>query len=516
MEKKKEKEIVTDKDKPLKENNRLIPINISLVKNIFTIPKQNEQSIIYINDIETLNESSLTNNIDQNSIRYNQNIQNDSLNLSHSNKSPKTKTIIRNINQNYLKSELIEQVKENLLLKKEIFKLREEINLVNKKCLELNHQEKYLEKIILDMKKENQNKIKLIEKLKNDNKTKDFIINSFQEKIIIKNQIIDKLRIKLKSKENQVKELNRKLKIKLELNHNHYFNFNETYWMKSTSKNKQRQNSGNKTTTNKKLNKTNSKEKISPENQRSNDIFKLQYYHSNTPKENNKNLYFSEISNNFQKIVSLKKRSNSKNPILFPPKSNNIIKENKENTYSGKKLRYHSYSNKINENSIKSKEKSKNGDLKCLKQIFILQGKKNEDAFIKRFSKNKNQNQNLKNNTYISPEIEYNKRNYRIDIPKLSKRSYLGQKNKIIKRILSEENSGNKSKINRKNMFSNILQKNNSFVKKPKIKMTFLYNNSLNESNSLLNNNNFTTNSIKLFENNSNISKKNKNNSFKF
>ena len=514
MEKKKENEIVTDNDKPLKENSRLIPINISLVKNIFTIPKQNEQSIIYINDIETLNESSLTNNIDQNSIRYNQNIQNDSLNLSHSNKSPKTKTIIRNINQNYLKSELIEQVKENLLLKKEIFKLREEINLVNKKCLELNHQEKYLEKIILDMKKENQNKIKLIEKLKNDNKTKDFIINSFQEKIIIKNQIIDKLRIKLKSKENQVKELNRKLKIKLELNHNHYFNFNETYWMKSTSKNKQRQNSGNKTTTNKKLNKTNSKEKISPENQRSNDIFKLQYYHSNTPKENNKNLYFSEISNNFQKIVSLKKRSNSKNPILFPPKSNNIIKENKENTYSGNKLRYHSYSNKINENSIKSKEKSKNGDLKCLTQIFILQGKKNEDAFIKRFSKNKNKN--LKNNTYISPDIEYNKRNYRIDIPKLSKRSYLGQKNKIIKRILSEENSENKSKINRKNMFSNILQKNNSFVKKPKIKMTFLYNNSLNESNSLLNNNNFTTNSIKLFENNSNISKKNKNNSFKF
>ena len=494
MEKKKENEIVTDNDKPLKENSRLIPINISLVKNIFTIPKQNEQSIIYINDIETLNESSLTNNIDQNSIRYNQNIQNDSLNLSHSNKSPKTKTIIRNINQNYLKSELIEQVKENLLLKKGIFKLREEINLVNKKYLELNHQEKYLEKIILDMKKENQNKIKLIEKLKNDNKTKDFIINSFQEKIIIKNQIIDKLRIKLKSKENQVKELNRKLKIKLELNHNHYFNFNETYWMKSTSKNKQRQNSGNKTTTNKKLNKTNSKEKISPENQRSNDIFKLQYYHSNTPKENNKNLYFSEISNNFQKIVSLKKRSNSKNPILFPPKSNNIIKENKENTYSGNILRYHSYSNKINENSIKSKEKSKNNDLKCLKKIFLLQGKKNEDAFIKRFSKNKNQN--LKNNTYISPDIEYNKRNYRIDIPKLSKRSYLGQKNKIIKRILSEENSENKSKINRKNMFSNILQKNNSFVKKPKIKMTFLYKNSLNESNSLLNNNNFTTNSI--------------------
>ena len=41
--------------------------------------------------------------------------------------------------------------------------------------------------------------------------------------------------------------------------------------MKSTSKNKQRQNSGNKTTTNKKLNKTNSKEKISPENKKSNE-----------------------------------------------------------------------------------------------------------------------------------------------------------------------------------------------------------------------------------------------------
>ena len=113
-------------DNSFQVNQKVLPINISLIKNIFTIPQYKDKNIIYINDIETLNDSSLTNNIEQASVKYNQN---ESLTLSQSNDNQKDKSK-KNINyNNYLKKELIAKENENHLLKKEIFKLKEEINL---------------------------------------------------------------------------------------------------------------------------------------------------------------------------------------------------------------------------------------------------------------------------------------------------------------------------------------------------------------------------------------------------
>ena len=144
------------KTKLIKEKHNLIPINISLVKNIFTLPQQKEKNIIYINDIETLNDSSsLTNNLEQTSIRYNHN---DSLSLSNSNNSSKGKSKnirIKNINQNnYIKNELIAKEKENILLKKEIFKLREDINIFQNKYSKSKQNEQNLEKNITEIKKD--------------------------------------------------------------------------------------------------------------------------------------------------------------------------------------------------------------------------------------------------------------------------------------------------------------------------------------------------------------------------
>ena len=65
---------------------------------------------------------------------------------------------------------------------------------------------------------------KLIEKLKNELKTKDFILNSFQEKIVLKNQEVDRLKIQLKKKDNQINELTRKLKLYLDTNNNNQKN----------------------------------------------------------------------------------------------------------------------------------------------------------------------------------------------------------------------------------------------------------------------------------------------------
>ena len=83
------------------------------------MPQQNDKNIIYINDIETLNDSSLTNNLEQNSIKHNYN-ESSSLNQSIVNSRTKPKSINQN---NYLKNELISKENENHLLKKEIFKL---------------------------------------------------------------------------------------------------------------------------------------------------------------------------------------------------------------------------------------------------------------------------------------------------------------------------------------------------------------------------------------------------------
>ena len=521
------------KIKSIKERRSLIPINISLVKNIFTLPQQNDKNIIYINDIETLNDSSLTNNLEQTSIRYNQN---DSLSLSNSNNSSKTKPKnirIKNIDQNnYIKNELIVKEKENILLKKEIFKLREDINLFQNKFSKSKQNEQNLEKNLIEIKKDFQMKenivMKLIEKLKNELKEKDDILNSLQEKIILKNKCIERLRIQLNKKESEINKLNRKLKKNIDMNYSRLYINKERNFSKN-SKSKQRASSGRETT-NKKINISisNSKEKTINENKKSNNILHLQHYNLNTQIENIKNFNYIESSNS-QKVIGLKKRSKLQSPIILETKY-----KNSNNKETKNKFKNYSYSDKIREYSQKQCDKSiSDNNLKNLKHIFLLQGKNNDDVFLKRYSNsNNNKSKYLKQSiksygcdttsSFLSPDSEINRKNYKIDIPKLKTRKSnnsfsklisnnysnsnqnLEHKIHLIKKKFNDEMEQNLRKINGKMIISNKLNNNNNNIFIPRHnterKINFLYANSVNESNSILSNN-YTVNTNNLYEN---------------
>ena len=520
------------KIKSIKERRSLIPINISLVKNIFTLPQQNDKNIIYINDIETLNDSSLTNNLEQTSIRYNQN---DSLSLSNSNNSSKTKPKnirIKNIDQNnYIKNELIAKEKENILLKKEIFKLREDINLFQNKFSKSKQNEQNLEKNLIEIKKDFQMKeniiTKLIKKLKNELKEKDYILNSLQEKIILKNKYIERLRIQLNKKESEINKLNRKLKKNIDINYSRLYINKERNFSKN-SKSKQRASSGRETT-NKKINISisNSKEKTINENKKSNNILHLQHYNLNTQIENIKNFNYIESSNS-QKVIGLKKRSKLQSPIILETKY-----KNSNNKETKNKFKNYSYSDKIREYSQKQCDKSiSDNNLKNLKHIFLLQGKNNDDVFLKRYSNsNNNKSKYLKQSiksygcdttsSFLSPDSEINRKNYKIDIPKLKTRKSnnsfsklisnnysnsnqnLEHKIHLIKKKFNDEMEQNLRKINGKMIISNKLNNNNNiFIPRHNTerKINFLYANSVNESNSILSNN-YTVNTTNLYEN---------------
>ena len=521
------------KIKSIKERRSLIPINISLVKNIFTLPQQNDKNIIYINDIETLNDSSLTNNLEQTSIRYNQN---DSLSLSNSNNSSKTKPKnirIKNIDQNnYIKNELIVKEKENILLKKEIFKLREDINLFQNKFSKSKLNEQNLEKNLIEIKKDFQMKenivMKLIEKLKNELKEKDDILNSLQEKIILKNKCIERLRIQLNKKESEINKLNRKLKKNIDMNYSRLYINKERNFSKN-SKSKQRASSGRETT-NKKINISisNSKEKTINENKKSNNILHLQHYNLNTQIENIKNFNYIESSNS-QKVIGLKKRSKLQSPIKLETKY-----KNSNNKETKNKFKNYSYSDKIRDYSQKQCDKSiSDNNLKNLKHIFLLQGKNNDDVFLKRYSNsNNNKSKYLKQSiksygcdttsSFLSPDSEINRKNYKIDIPKLKTRKSnnsfsklisnnysnsnqnLEHKIHLIKKKFNDEMEQNLRKINGKMIISNKLNNNNNNIFIPRHnterKINFLYANSVNESNSILSNN-YTVNTNNLYEN---------------
>ena len=521
------------KTKSIKERRSLIPINISLVKNIFTLPQQNDKNIIYINDIETLNDSSLTNNLEQTSIRHNKN---DSLSFSNSNNSSKTKSKnirIKNIDQNnYIKNELIAKEKENILLKKEIFKLREDINLFQNKFSKSKQNEQNLEKNLIEIKKDFQMKeniiTKLIEKLKNELKEKDYILNSLQEKIILKNKYIEKLRIQLNKKESEINKLNRKLKKNIDINYSRLYINKERNFSKN-SKSKQRASSGRETT-NKKINISisNSKEKPIKENKKSNNILHLQHYNLNTQIENIKNFNYIESSNS-QKVIGLKKRSKLQSPIILETKY-----KNSNNKETKNKFKNYSYSDKIRDYSQKQCDKSiSDNNLKNLKHIFLLQGKNNDDVFLKRYSNsNNNKSKYLKQSiksygcdttsSFLSPDSEINRKNYKIDIPKLKTRKSnnsfsklisnnysnsnqnLEHKIHLIKKKFNDEMEQNLRKINGKMIITNKLNNNNNNIFIPRHnterKINFLYANSVNESNSILSNN-YTVNTTNLYEN---------------
>ena len=257
--------------------------------------------------------------------------------------------------------------------------------------MKLQQYEQDFEKIINDMKKDfkakEKSNNKIIEKLKNEIKIKDHILNSFQETIIVKNQMIERFKVQLKKKDNQINELKRKIRKNLEINYS-----NSNIFFKRKSSNSSYKENKIKNNSSKNRQKETSKEKVKNENKSSNNLLQLQHYHSNTNRENNTNIFRTNLA---------------------------------------KKFKNNSYSDKVRDNSARLNEESMiNHNLKNLKYIFLLQEKNSEDAFLKRYSnsnKNKYLKQNIKNQntdstySFMYHESGNEKKIYKIDIPKFKK-----------------------------------------------------------------------------------------------
>ena len=199
---------------------KLIPFNIAGIKQVYLIPEQNRNNMILINDLETLNESSITNNFEGLSIK-------DSLRDSFSvvqspiSSNVDQKDIGKNSSNNneLLKDGVNKIEKENYLLKDEIKELNEKIetmkdkeSLYEVKILHLKENNENLEKELISIKSDfNLQKKEFMEKmelLKNDIKNKEKILNSFHERIIYLNAIINEKDLKIKELSHKFKKSN--------------------------------------------------------------------------------------------------------------------------------------------------------------------------------------------------------------------------------------------------------------------------------------------------------------------
>ena len=238
---------------------KLIPLYISAAKQAYFLPGQNKKNTIYINDLETLNESSLTNNID---CLSNKDIQSfgDSISLIHSRKGSKADLFEdknKNVNLQKYQDELFKKEKENIILKKEITdlknnnnKLKEQESLNQTILLKINENYKNLEQILNNVKKEFNIKeneyLQQIEQLKNDIKNKDIYLNTIQEKLMFNNKIIDNLNKVIKEKDIKINELNKRLKknqkylknnvSNVDINISHIINGNNNYSYSNNNK----------------------------------------------------------------------------------------------------------------------------------------------------------------------------------------------------------------------------------------------------------------------------------------
>ena len=195
---------------------KLIPLYISAANQAYFLPGQNKKNTIYINDLETLNESSLTNNID---CLSNKDIQSfgDSISLIHSRKGSKADLFEdknKNVNLQKYQDELFK--KEITDMKKNNNKLKEQESVNQTILLKMNENYKNLEQILNNLKKEFNIKeneyLQQIEQLKNDIKNKDIYLNTIQEKLMFNNKIIDNLNKVIKERDIKINELNKRLK----------------------------------------------------------------------------------------------------------------------------------------------------------------------------------------------------------------------------------------------------------------------------------------------------------------
>ena len=205
--------------------SKLIPLHISAAKQAYFLPEQSRKNTIYINDLETLNESSITNNLECLSNRDMQSF-GDSMSLVHSRQGSKTDLFEdknKKISLTKYQDEFIKKEKEIILLKKEINelqnnnnKLKEQESLNQTLILKLNENYNNLEQILNNIKKEFSEKekelLQQIEQLKNDIKNKDITINTLQDQSNFNKNIIDNLNKVIKEKDVKINELKKTIK----------------------------------------------------------------------------------------------------------------------------------------------------------------------------------------------------------------------------------------------------------------------------------------------------------------
>ena len=371
---------------------KLIPVNISNRNESFFGREGMGTNTIFINDIETLNESSsFLNNLESFSIKDGFK---DSLSIIQSPQGSKLgSNSQRNDNEKFkenifqkLKDELVIKEKENILLKNEINELRSNIKSMKdkessneSKILNLNENIKKLERESLNAKNEYQLKEKKlleeIEQLKNEVKNKEKIINMLQEKVINKSQIIKNLNDLINEKNIKINELYKNFE-KNYLNHsrknfestkinNKNFSFsgqnkeNDNYNKINSIKNCNNKlsiykNSQKKVSLNQYLKQynfsTKPKRKIlfpKRENQSMTNIFQLnqtrnsETYHDQGPPLYVNNNSKKDFQKKLKKTMNLKKQLNANNKEIFKLKQ----MKNKINTYENMN---NSMKNKIN------------------------------------------------------------------------------------------------------------------------------------------------------------------------
>jgi len=504
------------------EFSKLIPFHIPSANHAYLLPEQYKKNTVLINDLETLNDSSFTNNFE--GISKEQQSFGDSISIIPSREGSKTSLLEDKNKKNDIakfQEDLIKKEKENILLKNKIDDLQKIIISIKeessnqKKLLKVN--ENFEEKINI-LKNENCLKEKIyleqIEKLKNDIKNKDIILNTLKDKIIFKNQVIKNLNNIIKTKDLKIEEFNKILKKYqyIKKNISSYSNLNrnkedENYNIKNIKNYKiykEMQQNVNLKQFLKKFKKINDikKDKIKNVNRNTEDrstskIFKKsKIHHSGSfhDKRQIKNYNYideSKIANMQKKKIkdiSLKKQLALSNQIIYKIKNNKNKSKNNENN-SMKNLfnlnldrnsnsfrqfsninsfSYISYTNKTNEPEY-IKDNKRNIDINNINNITnknLIKDENPKEVFIKRLYKNNKKiiktSISDSTNSYIYSDNENNKNNIK-DIH--------NSKNKTDNNFNSDNNDNKSYDFNlneyiKKNFYLSNINYNNKIVNK--------------------------------------------------
>lgn len=531
------------------ECSKLIPIKITIANQGIFIPNQNTKNTIFINDLETLNDSSFTNNFESISIKEKFR---DSLSLGQSFHGSKTDLNIQKSEsekkKNFFKKKFNDSSikKENNKLKKEINDLKKIISsmkdkesLYEIKILQLNDNYENLQKELFKLKKEFQLKEKEFlekeEKLKNDIKNKETILNSLNNKIIYKNQIIQNFNSLINEKNFQINELNKKLNLKkkIDMNINNSTKSNYSY----INSNKENENiDAIKNIKNNKnnyyiecqknmnleqflkkfklINKTKTKlVNLKRENKSMINIFQLNKIRNsnrdmgNSLQNNNNNLNHGHSKINKQKLIkndiSLKKKSKLNNKDIFNSKKNiNAANEyfnnsslNRQNMNNRNILRHisnfsccYSFSNKLNDHTLSSQNTLFN-EINNLSNNNLIQERNLKDDFLKRIFKNNKGmiKSSISDNTSSLLNIEGNEKNFKKKVNNNSLEFNLNNQEK-------KKNYINiNTKANNDNFFGDVEYYNKSIIQKNKIikrknnKLILLNNRKINNLSNITN-----------------------------